>query len=83
MAERGFQSQATTKHRAAKDKQRAQACMILERMGNLALNDELDLKDSIAAAKLYLSKTMADLKAVEVSGETTTHVTGVDIKIIG
>jgi len=43
--------------------------MILERLGRLALADDLDIKDQLAAAKIYLSKTMPDLKATELSGE--------------
>lgn len=57
--------------------------MLLQRAYDKAMSDDLDEKDQAKYLQIYLSKTLPDLKAVEHSGETTTHVTGVDIKIIG
>lgn len=75
-------TQATTRHNEAKDKQRAQACMLLQRAYEKAMSDDLDEKDQAKYLQIYLSKTLPDLKAIEHSGETTTHVTGVDVQII-
>lgn len=75
-------TQATTKHLEAKAKQHAQACMILEAAGRKALDESLPGSERYNWAKLYLAKTLPDLKAVEHSGETAVTVTGVDIRII-
>mgnify|MGYP003397961671 FL=1 len=76
-------TQATAYAAEAKAKRERTAYLILEQAGRKALDESLDEKDRMNWSKLFLAKTLPDLKAVEHSGETTTHVTGVDIKIIG
>lgn len=75
-------TQATTKHLEAKAKQHAQACMILEAAGRKALDEKLPGSERYNWAKLYLSKTLPDLKAVEHSGETSVKVTKVEREIV-
>lgn len=71
-----------TRHLEAKAKREAQACMLLQRAYDKAMNDDLDEKEQAKYMQIYLSKTMPDLKAVEHSGEMTQHVTAVEVKII-
>lgn len=75
-------TQASTKHAAAKAKQHAQACMILERAFQKAMRDDLKESDLAKYMQIYLSKTLPDLKAVEHSGETAVRVTKVEREIV-
>jgi hypothetical protein len=75
-------TQATTKHLEVKARRTSMAGMILDRL-QLVASGELDMTpNQIAAAKLYLAKTLPDLKAVEHSGETTTRIERIDVNII-
>jgi len=75
-------TQATTKHAEAKAKQYAQACMILETAGRKALDESLPGSERYNWAKLYLSKVMPDLKAIEHSGDLDTKPTALEIRLV-
>lgn len=75
-------TQSTNRHREAQSKRHAQACMLLERAYQKAMCEDLDEKSRIRYMQIYLSKTLPDLKAVEHSGETTQHVTGVELTVV-
>jgi len=57
------------------------AGMILDRLSRVASGDEEMTPNQIAAAKIYLSKTLPDLKAIEHSGELDTKPSALEITI--
>jgi len=61
-------TQATNRKAAAEAKRLHQAGLLLERALSKAFNDNLAESEQIGWAKIYLSKTMPDLKATELSG---------------
>lgn len=75
-------TQATNNHAKAKEKQANVAAAILEAAGRKALDEKLGGSERYNWAKLYLSKTLPDLKAVEHSGETSVRVTKVEREIV-
>ena len=75
-------TQATTKHLEAKEKRENVAAAILEAAGRKALDEKLGGSERYNWAKLYLSKVMPDLKAIEHSGETAVRVTKVEREIV-
>ena len=62
-------TQATNRKAAAEAKRLHQAGLLLERALSKAFNDSLTESEQMGWAKVYLSKTMPDLKATEHSGE--------------
>jgi len=52
------------------------AGILLDRTNRAALGEIEMTKEQLAAAKLFLSKTMPDLKATEHSGEVDVNVEG-------
>lgn len=75
-------TQATTKHLAAKEKRQQQAYLILDHLRRAASEEQPMSQSAIQAAKIFLSKTLPDLKAVEHSGETAVKVTKVEREIV-
>jgi len=74
-------TQATTNHAKAKEKQANVAAAILEAAGRKALDESLGGSERYNWAKLYLSKTLPDLKAIEHSGELDTKPSALEITI--
>jgi hypothetical protein len=62
-------TQATTRKAEAEAKRLHQAGLLLQRALSKAFNDNLAESEQIGWAKIYLSKTMPDLKATELSGD--------------
>lgn len=56
--------------------------MILSNAAGKALDESLDEKDRMGWAKLYLSRTMPELRSIEHSGETAVRVTKVEREIV-
>jgi len=67
-------TQATTKKAAADSERNRVALMILEAAGRKALDESLGGSERYNWAKLYLAKTLPDLKAVDYSGELDVNV---------
>ena len=62
-------TQATNRKAAAEAKRLHQAGLLLERAISKAFNDSLTESEQMGWAKVYLSKTLPDLKAVEHAGD--------------
>jgi len=67
-------TQATAKYLEAKEKRQQQAYLILDHLRRAAEEQRPMSKEAIAAAKIFLSKTLPDLKAVEHSGDAANPV---------
>jgi len=74
-------TQATTKHRDAAEKRKQQAYLILDHLRRAASEGHEMTPAAIQAAKIYLSKTLPDLKAIEHSGELDTKPSALEITI--
>tara|TARA_R110000868_G_scaffold398455_1_gene671634 strand:+ start:284 stop:520 length:237 start_codon:yes stop_codon:yes gene_type:complete len=61
-------TQSTTRKAEAEAKRLHQAGLLLQRALSKAFNDNLAEAEQIGWAKIYLAKTMPDLKATELSG---------------
>jgi len=74
-------TQATAKHAEVKARRTSMAGMILDRLSRVASGEDEMTPNQIAAAKIYLSKTLPDLKAVEHSGEIDSKPSAIEITV--
>jgi len=75
-------TQATTRKAEAEAKRLHQAGLLLERARLKAFNDNLTESEQAVWAKMYLSKTMPDLKAIEHSGEVDLQITAIEVQVL-
>jgi hypothetical protein len=58
------------------------AGMLLESLYNMAMDPNEAAQTRAAAAKTYLSKTLPDLKAVEMSGAMDVQITAIELRVL-
>ena len=75
-------TQATRSAAARKARLDQQAGELLERAYNMACDPNVGDNARMGAMKLFLAKTMPDLKAVEHSGDVAVRVEAIQIQII-
>ena len=75
-------TQATTKARELENDRRTKAYHLLEALYAVALDKNESTQSRVSAAKTYLSKTMPDLKAIELTGEVDLQITAIEIKVL-
>lgn len=75
-------TQATTRQKERDADLRRRGRQLLNRLIEAGMGEVEMQSEQIAAARIALSKILPDLKAVEHSGETSLHVTGIEITVI-
>ena len=75
-------TQATNRKAAAEAKRLHQAGLLLERALSKAFNDSLTESEQLGWAKVYMSKTLPDLKAIEHKGEIDHEHRMIEVRFI-
>jgi len=75
-------TQATTRKNQIDAALKAKATILLEKAYDLACDETVQGAVRMGAMKLFLSKTMPDLKAIEHSGEVDLQITAIEVQVL-
>jgi len=75
-------TQATNRHAEQQTERLRKAGLLLEAAYNMACDPNVGENCRIGAMKLYLAKTLPDLKAIEHSGGMDLQVTAIELRVL-